>query len=233
MRTTVTSPTCSSSSGTTILWHLVPEDLFALDLRNAAGKPLGEHEAKARYREFLLEVELVQLEQAALLKCLARHHGLRRVLYEGLTKEETAAYPEKVAELREAEPALREQHEEARRLLKGMAEGGKQNSERYAKALALEKEALALLAEHRLDVSVRRPAWLRAAQAAPGQDGYGTGFRGAWSVSTLGCGSGGSGRGHRQPDARPGGKLSLASRLHVGAGSAWCRQGHTVMLTEF
>jgi hypothetical protein len=35
-------------------WHFVPEDLFALDLRNSAGKPLSDEEAKARYREFLL-----------------------------------------------------------------------------------------------------------------------------------------------------------------------------------
>src|SRR5262249_14644377 len=109
-------------------------------------------EVKARYREFLLEVELVQLEQAALLKCLAQHHGLRRVLFEGLTAEEAKLYREKVADLHAAGPALREQREEAQRLLKGMAKAGKQESERYAKALALEKAALALLAEHRLDV---------------------------------------------------------------------------------
>jgi hypothetical protein len=133
-------------------WHLVPEDLFALDLRNAAGKPISDDEAKARYREFLLEVELVQLEQAALLKCLARHHGLQRVFFEGLTAEEAKLYREKVAELREAGSALREQREEARRLVKAMADAGRQKSERYAKALALEKEALTLLAEYRLDV---------------------------------------------------------------------------------
>jgi hypothetical protein len=132
-------------------WHFVPEDLFALDLGRSAGKPLSDAEVKGRYRELLLEVELVQLEQAALLKCLARHHGLRRVLFEGLTPGEVKPYREKVAELRETGPALREQLAEAQRLLKGMAEAGKQQSERYAKALALE-EVLALLAEHRLDV---------------------------------------------------------------------------------
>jgi hypothetical protein len=131
-------------------WHFVPEDLFALDLRDSAGKPQSDEQAKARYREFLLEVELVQLEQAALLRCLTRHHGLRRVLYEGLTPGEAKLYREKAADLHEAGPSLWEQVEHARRLLKGMA--GKEKSERYAKALALEKEALALLAEHRLDV---------------------------------------------------------------------------------
>ena len=36
-------------------------------------------EADALYAEHLLLVELVQLEQAATLRCLARHHGLRQV----------------------------------------------------------------------------------------------------------------------------------------------------------
>jgi hypothetical protein len=110
-------------------WHFVPEDLYTLDLRNSAGKPVPDDEAKVRYREFLVEVELVQLEQAALLKCLAHHHGLRRVHFEGLTPEEAKLYREKVAELREAGPALREQREEARRLLEGMAKAGKRKSE--------------------------------------------------------------------------------------------------------
>jgi hypothetical protein len=146
-------------------WHFVPEELYALDLRRAAGRPVPEEQVKPRYREFLLEVELVQLEQAALLKCLSRHHGLRRVLFEGLTPEEGKLYREKVADLHAAGPALREQREEARQLLKGMAEAGKGKSEQYAKALALEKEALALLVEHRLDVlRFGAPGRLLAAQ---------------------------------------------------------------------
>lgn len=58
-------------------WHYVPRDLYALDLR-ASARGLTDDEIDRRYREFLLEVELVQLEQMALLRCLIRHHGLKR-----------------------------------------------------------------------------------------------------------------------------------------------------------
>src|SRR5262245_66447880 len=61
-------------------WHYVPRDLSALDLRQAHGRELTEAEIDALHEELLLQVELVQLEQAALLRCLARHHGLRRIL---------------------------------------------------------------------------------------------------------------------------------------------------------
>src|SRR5262245_26614918 len=78
-------------------------------------------------------------------------HGLAlilRVFAEGLVPEEVGLYREKADALREAEPALRRQREEVELLLKGMT--GKEKTERYAKALALEREVLALLDEHRL-----------------------------------------------------------------------------------
>jgi hypothetical protein len=46
------------------------------------------------------------LEQEELLRCLLNHH-LRRVLYEGLTPDETGPYRDKAAELREAGPQIR------------------------------------------------------------------------------------------------------------------------------
>jgi len=93
-------------------WHLVPRELHALDLRQAAGRELTDEEIDMLHSEHLLEVELVQLEQAAVLKCLAKHHGLRRVLCEGLTAQGVAGYKAKVDALRELDhrlPDLRRQ----------------------------------------------------------------------------------------------------------------------------
>ena len=55
-------------------WHYVAPELHALDVRHAAGKPLDDAEVGLLYRQHLLEVELVQCEQEALLRCLAKHH---------------------------------------------------------------------------------------------------------------------------------------------------------------
>jgi hypothetical protein len=81
-------------------WHHVPADLFAADVRQAAGKPLSDEEVGALYREHLLQVELVQTEQEAVLRCLVRHHGLKRALAEGLTPKGLHAYREVLAALR-------------------------------------------------------------------------------------------------------------------------------------
>jgi hypothetical protein len=81
-------------------WHLVPKDLYAADLRSATGRPLSDADIDALHAELLLEVELVQLEQAALLRCLARRHGLRRVLIEGLTPDGVEALTARVDAVR-------------------------------------------------------------------------------------------------------------------------------------
>ncbi len=104
-------------------WHHVPRDRFALDV----GKPLTD----ADYAEHLLQVELVQVEQAAVLECLVRHHGLRRVLVEGLTPKGVAAFEEVVASLRE--------------------EGGDlaDLEKQQGKSAAIDREVQGLLQEHR------------------------------------------------------------------------------------
>jgi hypothetical protein len=60
-----------------------------------------------------LEVELVQLEQLALLRCLIKDHGLRRIFAEGLTAKDLPNYRERIAALRDMErdqiPEFREQ----------------------------------------------------------------------------------------------------------------------------
>jgi len=60
--------------------------MFAADIRDVAEKPVSDAEIDDLYKEFLLEVELVQIEQKTLLRCLVKHHGLRRVFCEGLTR---------------------------------------------------------------------------------------------------------------------------------------------------
>jgi hypothetical protein len=55
-------------------FHFVPEELAKLD----GGEPFDSQN---------LRVEIVQVEQDAVLRCLARHHGLQRVLIEGYTPE--------------------------------------------------------------------------------------------------------------------------------------------------
>jgi hypothetical protein len=133
-------------------WHRVPRDLYALDARQVHGRELTDEELAALHEEHLLQVELVHVEQVA-LRCLAKHHGLRRLLAEGMTKENSPHYPERTDDSREAskqQPILTQQLAEVRALLKGMA--GREGTERYAKLPALEREALDWLSEYRRDV---------------------------------------------------------------------------------
>jgi len=96
-------------------WHYVPKDLFAVDVRGAEGKALTDTDVDLRYQEFLLQVEVVQLEQMAVLRCLIKHHGLRCVFIERFTPEQIPGFKDRVAALREAEPfqeTLHQQHKE-------------------------------------------------------------------------------------------------------------------------
>src|SRR5262245_18439925 len=87
--------------------------------------------------------------------CLARHHRLRRVLAEGMTEKDVPLYLARIAELRKAGeqlPALHRQLAEVRQLLASMSAGGRAKTDRYDKALAVERDILGLLHERRLDV---------------------------------------------------------------------------------
>ena len=80
-------------------WHVVSKERFAIELK-ADGSGLNADELDRRFQEFLLEVELVQLEQMAVIRCLIEHHGLKRVYAEGFTPEDSEAYRERVKALR-------------------------------------------------------------------------------------------------------------------------------------
>jgi hypothetical protein len=99
-------------------WHFVQAELYAQDLRNVAGRPLADEEVHRLHEELCLEVEAVQFEHTALLRCLVKHHGLRRIYSEGLTPKGLPNYKEKVGVLRamdkEQLPPLRKQLAEVR-----------------------------------------------------------------------------------------------------------------------
>jgi hypothetical protein len=133
--------------------HLVPRDLFALDVRQAAGKELSDAHVDRQYEQHLLETELVQIEQTAILRCLARHHGLRKVRLEGLTLREVPLFREKVEALKGLEhgevASARVQLREVRALMRGMEAAGRKGTDRYEKAAGIEKELVALLEKSR------------------------------------------------------------------------------------
>jgi hypothetical protein len=128
-------------------WHFVPKDLYALDMKQAHGRELTDDEIDRLHQELLLEVELVQIEQLAMLRCLIKHHGLKRIFSEGFSPDELEAYREKIAVLKSMEndqiPQIRKQLDEVRRLIEGST------GEKKDKAKAIEVQLLALLDEHK------------------------------------------------------------------------------------
>ena len=120
-------------------WHYVDRDLLA------------KVDNRLDWDVFVNEVEVTQVDQVAALKCLARLHGLKRILIERLTEEDMPDLPHKVAQLRDVwkhQPELKARLAEARQLLKDFPEG----NERHGKAAALEREFVGMLADHRADM---------------------------------------------------------------------------------
>ena len=118
-------------------FHFVPQDLLAKD-------------GRTDWEAFLLEVEAVQLDQAAALECLAQHHGLKRVLVEGLTDNDMPLVPDKVSRLRIAkahQPALKAQLAEVRTLI----QQNRSAIERQKEAVALERQIVGMIAYHRAE----------------------------------------------------------------------------------
>jgi hypothetical protein len=130
-------------------WHYVPRELYAADLRSSSKTDLSDEAIEMRHRELLLEVEFVQLEQVALLRCLARRHALRRVRQEGLTPEGVEAFRGAVGVIRDAltrRPELLNQQHEVRGMLPRMEAEGKQDTDRYRRTVAAGREVAELLA---------------------------------------------------------------------------------------
>jgi hypothetical protein len=87
-------------------YHFVLRELYAADLADALGRALPPDELDPRHRELSLQAELVTIEQAAVMRCLAQHHGLTRVLCEGLTLDGLPQFSEAIAAFRETEQRL-------------------------------------------------------------------------------------------------------------------------------
>jgi hypothetical protein len=86
----------------------------------------------------------------ALLRCLVKHHGLKRIHCEGLTAKDSPNYKEKIAVLREIDRTriseLRKQLAEVREL----SNGTDPNSARHAEVKKIEAEVCDLIDQHRL-----------------------------------------------------------------------------------
>ena len=125
----------------------MPKELFALDMKAAYKRHLTPDEIDLLFRQHLLEVELVQVEQIALLRCLIKHHGLKRVFAEGFSPAEAEAYREKIAVLRSMEmeeiPELRRQLADVRKGMAGSSE------DRKVKREEIESQIVALLDDHK------------------------------------------------------------------------------------
>jgi len=131
-------------------WHFVPKDLYAIDMKNAAGKELTTQEIDRLHQELLLEIELVQLEHMAVARCLIKHHGLKKIFSEGLAANEVAEYRKRIAVLRDMEKNqisdLRRQLTEIRELMKTM----EPKSDKHKRATRIEIEITAMIDEHRV-----------------------------------------------------------------------------------
>lgn len=128
--------------------HLVPRNLFAIDVRQAAGRPLNDAEVERLYEEHLLETELVQVEQMTILRCLARRHGLHTIRIEGLTAKDAMLFRERIESLKEIkkdEDAARRQVSEVRELMRAMDP----DTSRYRQAAAIERDLLGLIGQSR------------------------------------------------------------------------------------
>jgi hypothetical protein len=68
-------------------WHAVDADLLTADIEDQLGRKLTDGEQFLYHWRHLAEVETVQAQQMAALRCLMKHHGLKSVFCEGLTSE--------------------------------------------------------------------------------------------------------------------------------------------------
>jgi hypothetical protein len=115
-------------------WHWVDRDTLATEWAHDLGRSLPPEEVDLRYEETLLQIELVQRELLTVLRCLVRHHGLKRLLAETVTAQGVDHFQEQMALLRKTDQGLD-------RLMKQRAEVG-------GKAEALDRELAELAHGH-------------------------------------------------------------------------------------
>lgn len=131
--------------------HFVPFELYKIDLKDQSKGRLTDQEIKASYEGHLLETELVQLEQMTLLRCLAKHHGLKRILAEGITHQTAFILDVKigaVAEMQKEMPKVHAKRLEVQKVLKS----AKKDSASHKHALKVNSVIDRLLAIHQKSV---------------------------------------------------------------------------------
>lgn len=113
-------------------------------------------EEKEAWREvFWLEAELAQFEQVALLRCLIRHHGVKRVFVEGLTEENAAEYRQTIASLRRLEtelPEIQEQQRAVGQQIQKIQESGGDASAQSAQQQETQTQIDEIVRERRLNL---------------------------------------------------------------------------------
>jgi hypothetical protein len=116
--------------------HFVDKEDFRVDMVHSHDRTLTDAEFDEMYRELLLVIEMVQIEQTGLLRCL-RQHGLRAVFLEGFSGGEEKEYRERI----EAVRGIQKQSDQMRRQLADVRAILKDASgDRKKKAEDLEKE---------------------------------------------------------------------------------------------
>jgi len=107
------------------------------------------------YAAFLSDVEAVQAEQKAVLRCLIEHHGLHSVFQEGLSQPDMPVYRVKLRVLRGLEgdmAGLRDEHAEVARALSGMKAASQEGTADYRELAKVEREIEDVLQAYRLDL---------------------------------------------------------------------------------
>lgn len=136
-------------------WHFLTRDVFDADVRAAHDDPVTDAELNELYESFLVEVERVQAEQIAILRCLVCHHELRRAYSEGLTKRDMLIFNSKVSVMRKLEadlPGYQNDLAEAKRRMRRLEESGQTNSDDYRTDKELAEEIESLFHQHRLEL---------------------------------------------------------------------------------
>jgi hypothetical protein len=131
------------------------QDLFAADIRDIADEAVPEARIDALYEQHLLEVELAQIEQKAILRCLIKHHGLRRVSQEGVARRDLPIYRAKLKVMRDVAkrvPGLRKEHADIARTLCEMERVDKRDPADFRSMVEIKEKIEELLYAHRLDL---------------------------------------------------------------------------------
>jgi hypothetical protein len=136
-------------------WHFLTRDVFDADVQSVNDEPISTDELDELYEDFLREVEQVQAEQMALLRCLIRHHGLRQVCSEGLTKRDVLIFKAKIGVMKKLEselPGYRRDLADAKLRLLELRKEGQTDSDECRINEKLADEIEALFYQHRLEL---------------------------------------------------------------------------------